>query len=210
MLPHHPSAEQAHRAQHQWIKTNRRQRQPGVDRQHERQGEAVGKNGVGETQDREAQQPPDVLDITGGAADHLTAAGGLNPGRLLPQHVVEQSLPQLHFHLSSDAEHQLPRKQTHAPHGGGEQHDPARLTQHTVVGKAFLKLIDDATHLHGDGDAEDVDHDQRQSSQKHGAPVGPQIAADQIEAHGGHAVSRAGRQPRQWPIASGWCRRFRL
>ena len=190
---HHSAAEQAHHREHHWIGPNGSQGQPGVNRQHGWQRQAVGQQGVGQAQDRNPQQTADVLHIAGGAVDHIPTAGGLHPGRFLPQHVIEQSLPELNLHLAADTEHQLPGQQPHCSHGGCQQHDPSGLVQNAVIGKTDLQFIDDPAHLHRDGDTEHVDHHQGDRTEDDSSAVGTQIAADQLQAHGRHAISDQGR-----------------
>ena len=193
LLLHHPAAEQAHHRQHHRVQTNGGQGQPGVNGQHRRQREAIGQQGVGQAQHRESEQAADVLHIACGAADHIAASGGLHPGGFLAQHVIKQSLPQFHLHLASDAEHQLPRQQAHTAHGARQQHNPARLAEDGFVGEAFLQFVDDPTDLHRDRDAQDVDHHQGDRSEQHGFAMRAQVAADQVQAHGRHAVLGLGR-----------------
>ena len=192
LLLHHPAAEQAHHRQHHGIGTNGSQGQPGINRQHRRQRQAVGQQGVGQAEDGEAQQAADVLHIAGGPVDHITTARGLHPGRFLPEHVVEQALAEFDLHLAADTEHKLPRQQPHGTHGGGQQHDPGGLAQDAVIGEADLQLIDDPAHLHRDRDAEDVDHHQGDRAEDDGFAVRAQVTADQVQAHGRHAVSDQG------------------
>ena len=106
LLAHHPAAEQADCHQHQWVEPQGRHRQPGVDAEHGRQGEGIGQGRVGEAEHGEAHQPPHVLHITGGPADHLAAAGALDPAGLLAEHVVEDLLLQIGFNLAAHAENQ--------------------------------------------------------------------------------------------------------
>ena len=107
--------------------------------------------------------------------------------------MIEKSLAEVHLHLAADTEHQLPGQQPHSSHGGCQQHDPSGLAQNAVIGKAHLQLIDDPTYLHRDGDAEQVDHHQGDGTKDDGSAVGAQITADQVQAHGRHAVSDQGR-----------------
>ena len=187
LLLHHPAAEQAHHREHQRIRPDRRKRQPGVNRQHRGQRQAVRQQRVGQTQDCKTQQSPDVLHIAGGSADHIAAAGGLHPGGLLAEHVIEQALPQFDLHLAANTEDQLPRQQAHTAHGGCQQDDPAGLAQNGVVGEPSLEFVHHPTHLHRDGHAEDVDHHQGDGAHQHGFAMRAQVAADQIQAHGRHA-----------------------
>ena len=193
LLLHHPAAEQAHHREHHWIRPNGSQGQPGINRQHGRQREAVGEQGVGQAENGEAQQPADVLHIAGGPADHITTARGLHPGRFLPQHVIEQPLAEVHLHLAADPEHQLTGQKPDASHRCGQQDDPSGLAQHTVVGKPDLEFVDDPTHLPRNHHAEDVDPNQSDRAHQHGSAMGAQVTADQVQAHRRHAVSDPGR-----------------
>ena len=120
----------------------------------------------------------------------------MNPSGLLLQHVIEQLLTQFDLHLSPDTEDQLPGDQTHHPHGGGQQHNPAGLSQYVPVGEAFLQVINDPFHFERDGHTEDVDHHQRDRAEHHLASVRLQIPADQIEAERRPSRSLYSHQPR--------------
>ena len=190
LLFHHAAAEQPHDHQHQRVEPHRRQAQPGVDRQHGRQGEGVGQGRVGQAEHRKAQQAPHVLHVAGGAADHLAAAGGLHPARLLAEHVVEDLLLKVRLHLAAHAEHQHPRPQPHGPHHGGEADDQQRLAQHIGHAEAVLQVVDHTAHQQRDRHAQQVDHHQRRHAQQHRAAIGAQVAPDQAEADRRHGAQQ--------------------
>ena len=192
LLLHHSATEQAHHREHHWIGRDGCQGQPRINRQHRRQREAVGQQGVGEAENGEAEQATNVFHIARGPADHITTAGGLHPGGFLPKHVVKQALAQVHLHLAADPEHQLAGQQPDAPHCCGQQDDPSGLAQHLVVGESVLELVDDPTHLHRNHHAEDVHPNQCDRAHQHRFAVGAQITADQVQAHRRHAVSDPG------------------
>jgi len=55
LLLHHAAAEEAHREQHQRIKTHRHHGEQRIDAEHRRQGEGVGQGGVGEAEHGESE-----------------------------------------------------------------------------------------------------------------------------------------------------------
>ena len=110
----------------------------------------------------------------------------LNPAGLLQQHLIKQFLTQLNLHLPPDAENQLTGDEPHHAHACGEQHDPARLSQHVAVSETLLEVIDHPAHFERNRDAEHIHHDQCDRAHQHRASMGLQVAADQIEAEGGH------------------------
>ena len=200
MLPHHPAAKQAHHHQHHGVEPHGRQAQPGVDRQHRRQGEGIGQGGVGEAEHRKAQQAPHVFHIAGGATDHLAAAGALHPARFLLKQVVKDLLLEIGLHLPPHAKHQHPRQQPHRPHHGGQQQDQGRLVQQGVESEAVVQVVDHPTHLERNRHAQHVHHHQRQGPQQHRLPVGPEVTPDQIGPRGTHAaLVPSARQPRELP-----------
>ena len=173
LLAHHPPAKQAHHHQHQGVEAHRRQAQPGIDRQHGWQGEGVGQGRVGEAEHGEAKQAPHVFHITGGPADHFTAAGGLHPARFLPEHVIKNLLLQVGFHLATHAEHELTGQQSHTPHHRRQHQDQTRLMEQAAEGKAVVQVVDHLPHLERNGHAEHIHHHQGQGPQQHGFFVGP-------------------------------------
>ena len=189
LLTHHAPTEQAHCAEHHGVEPDGGQGQPRIDGQHRGQRQRIGQQRVGQAENRESEQAPDVFHIAGGATDHFTAAFALNPIGFLAEHVLEQALTQIHLHLPTHAEDELSRGQPDHPHGAGEQHNPSRLAQDSGVTESLLQLVHNAAHFHRDRDPQNVDHHQGDGSQQHRAAVGTQIAADQIETKGGHASS---------------------
>ena len=115
LLAHDPPAEALHAEEHQRVEGHRRQAQPGIDQHHRRQGEAIGQHRVGEAEHGKAQQAPHVFHVAGGAAQHITAGGGLHPGGFLPQQMVKHLLLQIHLHLATHAKHEHARHQAHPP-----------------------------------------------------------------------------------------------
>ena len=181
LLAHHPAAEFAHRQKHQRVEGHGRQGEPGIDGHHRRQSEGIGQHRVGETEHGEAKQPPHVLHIAGGPAEHLATRCGLHPGRLLTEQMVKQLLLQIHFHLAAHPKHEHPGQESHRRHDGGQADNPAGLAQHLGIGEAPLQILHHPPDDQGDGDAQTVHHKQGQDTQKQRAAVGPQIAAKQIE-----------------------------
>ena len=160
LLSHHPAAAGTHHQQHQWIERNGRQAQPGIDGQHRRQGQAVGQRRVGQTQHSKSQQPAHVLHIAGGTADHLAATGLLYPARFLLEQVIENSLAQGHFHLTSRAEHQHSRPEPHQGHRGGQGSDQGGLLQQLRQRETFLEAVDGVLHQQGQAHPHQIHHNQ--------------------------------------------------
>ena len=186
LLAHHAAAKQAHHHQHHRVKPNGGQAQPGVNRQHRRQGEGIGEGRVGEAEDGEAEQAPHVFHITGRPADHLTTAGGLHPAGLLFQQVVENLLLEIGLHLAAHPKDQHPGNQPYAPHHGGQHHDQRRCMQQIAQGKSVLQVVDHLPDQQGYRDTEHVDNHQRQGPKKDGLSVGAQVAPDEIGSKGAH------------------------
>ena len=186
---HHSSSEQSDGSQHHGVKRNGCHGESWINRQHGRQGECVGQRGVRETEHGKTKQPANVLHITGGSADHLPTAGFLNPAGLLLQHLVKEFLAQLHLHLPPHTEHELTGNQPHHRHRTRQENDPAGLGQHIRQRKIVLKVVHHPSDLQGNGDAENVHHHKSDGAQHHRASVRFQVAADQIEAEGGHRRS---------------------
>ena len=178
LLAHHAAAADAHHQQHHGVESDGCQAEPGVDRQHRWQREAVHQHRVGEAEQGKAQQAAHVLHITGGAADHLTTAGALHPARLLPQQVIKNALPQGDFHLPAGAKHEQARPQAHATHQGGQPSNDQRLLQKLGQRKAWLQFIHRALHQQRQADANDVDQHQSQGAAQQNPALRPEVASN--------------------------------
>ena len=172
LLTHHAPAKQAHCAEHHGIEPDSRQGQPRIDGQHRGQRERIGQQSVGKAENREPEQASDAFHIARGPTDHFTAALSLDPIGFLAQHVLEQALTQIHFHLPTHPEDELTRGQPDNSHGAGKKHNPSCLAQDSGVTESLLQLIQNAAHFHRDRDPQNVDHHQGDGSHQHGAAMG--------------------------------------
>ena len=186
LLAHHAAAEEANRHQHQGIETHRREAQARIDQQHRWQRHGIRQGRVGQAEQGKTQQPTNIFDVAGGAADHLATAHPLHKTGFLQQYVVEDALFEVGLHLAADPKHQDAGGQPHQPHHRGQGQDQSRFHQQFLLAEAILETLDDPAHQKGKRGAQEVDHHQRHHTEGDLATVGTEVTGNQIEPQGSH------------------------
>ena len=118
------------------------ERQPGVDRQHQDDGDDEGENGAGRVHDRRPDHHPHRIEIVGGTRHQVARAGGLVILQRHLEEVPEERVPQVVLDVARGANQDPAHEESEYGADARDPEEQAGIQRQLGAGDADVQVVD--------------------------------------------------------------------